>query len=36
MLDILENFCEFCDQDPANCYNLGYCIYEEDCDEPLQ
>ena len=26
---ILEGYCEGCDQDPANCYNKDYCIYEE-------
>lgn len=25
---ISEGICNGCDQDPAECYNLGYCIYD--------
>ena len=25
---MLEGICEGCDQDPAMCYNLGYCFYD--------
>ena len=30
---ILEGICEGCDQDPAKCYNLGYCFYDHENDE---
>ena len=26
---MLEGVCEDCDQDPAKCYNLGYCYYDK-------
>lgn len=25
---MLEGICDGCDQDPAMCYNLGYCYYD--------
>ena len=25
---IIEGICDGCDQDPTECYNLGYCIYD--------
>lgn len=30
---MLEGICEDCDQDPAMCYNLGYCYYDHLNDE---
>jgi hypothetical protein len=30
---ITEGICNGCDQDPAECYNLGYCIYEEEYED---
>ena len=27
---ILEGLCNDCDQDPVQCYERDYCIYEED------
>ena len=33
---ILEGLCEFCDRDPATCYNAGYCPYEEDVEDESQ
>ena len=31
---MLEGICNGCDADPAHCYNLGYCQYDEqeDCN----
>lgn len=26
---IIEGICNGCDQDPAQCYNQGYCEYDE-------
>jgi hypothetical protein len=25
-----ENICSGCDQDPIQCYEKGYCIYDHD------
>lgn len=25
--------CEYCDLDPSYCFNIGYCPYEEDCED---
>jgi hypothetical protein len=30
---IAEGICNGCDQDPAKCYNLGYCIYDKIIEE---
>lgn len=30
---IIDELCEYCDMDPAECYNIGYCPYEKDCEE---
>lgn len=27
---VLDGDCDGCDQDPAECYNLGYCIYDHE------
>ena len=28
--EMLEGMCEFCDLDPAECLERGYCLYEEE------
>ena len=28
--NIIEGRCDGCDQDPAKCYNQGYCEYEKE------
>lgn len=29
MTMMIEGWCDDCDQDPAECFNLGYCIGEK-------
>jgi hypothetical protein len=28
--EMIDEFCEFCDMDPAECYNIGRCLMEKD------
>lgn len=30
---MLDGWCDDCDQDPAECYNKGYCIGEKMLEE---
>ena len=32
---ILDGTCEGCDQDPAECYNRDYCIYEKETQNEI-
>ena len=30
---IINGYCCDCDMDPAQCYNAGYCAYEEEDED---
>lgn len=30
---MIQGWCDDCDQDVAECYNLGYCIAENNIDQ---
>lgn len=34
--NMLNGTCDCCDQDPAQCFCVGYCIYDDETEEQYE